>query len=214
MRPLSRFCMSLDMLEKCQLVPVRIPSLFEQNVLKAVGGTQIEGSCKVYAGKTNWKTNWKLYRCSLASKTWGAIEAPWQMTPIRATFTCCKACDIVGEDEFALLASIPASFFFDQKTVHDKNSLGDICGFPNRDWKNSKQWLSISEHCKKTTYHTKWPSPIFLNLSQASYMFGRIDIKWVTLIRAGGRDVNSNLFQWEFPACSNRMSWKQSAGHR
>ena len=50
---LSRFCVSLDMLEKCQFVPVRIPNLFEQNVLKAVGGTQIEGSCKVYAGKTN-----------------------------------------------------------------------------------------------------------------------------------------------------------------
>ena len=123
MRPLSRFCMSLDMLEKCQLVPVRIPSLFEQNVLKAVGGTQIEGSCKVYAGKTNWKTNWKLYRCSLASKTWGAIEAPWQMTPIRATFTCCKACDIVGEDEFALLASIPASFFSIKKQCMTRTHL-------------------------------------------------------------------------------------------
>ena len=49
--------MSLDMSEKCQLVPVRIPSLFEQNVLKAVRRTLIEGSCKVYAGKTNWKTN-------------------------------------------------------------------------------------------------------------------------------------------------------------
>ena len=49
--------MSLDMLEKCQLVPVRIPSLFQQNVLKAVSRTQIEGICKVYAGKTNWKTN-------------------------------------------------------------------------------------------------------------------------------------------------------------
>ena len=49
--------MSLDMLEKCQVVPVRIPSLFQQNVLKAAGRTQVEGSCKVYAGKTNWKTN-------------------------------------------------------------------------------------------------------------------------------------------------------------
>ena len=49
--------MSLDMSEKCQLVPVRIPSLFEQNLLKAVGRTLIEGSCTVYAGKTNWKTN-------------------------------------------------------------------------------------------------------------------------------------------------------------
>ena len=43
--------MLLDMLEKCQLVPVRIPSLFEQNVLKAVGRTEIEGSYKVYAGE-------------------------------------------------------------------------------------------------------------------------------------------------------------------
>ena len=55
--------MSLDMSEKCQLVPVRIPSLFEQNVWKAVGRTQIEGSCTVYAGKTNWATSWKLHPC-------------------------------------------------------------------------------------------------------------------------------------------------------
>ena len=47
---------SLDMSEKFQLLPVRIPSFFEQNVLKAVGRTQ-EGSCKVYVGKTTWKTN-------------------------------------------------------------------------------------------------------------------------------------------------------------
>ena len=169
--------------------------LVEQNVLKAVGRTQIEGSCKVYAGKTDWKTNWKLYPCRLSSKKWGALEAPWQMTPIRAAFTCCKACDSVGEDEFALLVSIPASSFFDQKTVHDKNSNGDIGGFPwfpNWDWKISKQSLSISEHCKKTTYHTKRPSLIFLNLSRASYMFGCIDIKWLTgtFMRAGGRVSN------------------------
>ena len=44
--------MSLDMSEKCQLVPVRIPRLIEHSFLKAVGGTHIEGSCKVYAGKT------------------------------------------------------------------------------------------------------------------------------------------------------------------
>ena len=48
--------MSLDMSEKFQLVPVRIPSLFELNVLKTVGRTQIEGSCKVYAGKTHLKS--------------------------------------------------------------------------------------------------------------------------------------------------------------
>ena len=49
--------LSFDMSEKCQLVPVRIPSLFEQNVLRAVGRTLMEGSCKVYAGKTYEKTN-------------------------------------------------------------------------------------------------------------------------------------------------------------
>ena len=49
--------MSLDMSEKCQLVPVRIPSLFEQNVSRAVGRTLMEGSCNVYAGKTYEKTN-------------------------------------------------------------------------------------------------------------------------------------------------------------
>ena len=48
------------------------------------------------------------------------------MTPIGAAFSCCKACDSVGQDEFALLVSIPASSFFDQKTVHGKNSSGDI----------------------------------------------------------------------------------------
>ena len=49
--------MSLDLLEKCQRVPGRIPRLFKHNFLKAVSRTQKEGSCKMYAGKTNWKTN-------------------------------------------------------------------------------------------------------------------------------------------------------------
>ena len=102
---------SLDMSEKCQLLPVRIPSLFEQNVLKAVGRTQIEGRCKVYAGRTNRKTNWKLYPWSLACKKWGALEAPWQMTPIRAAFICSKACDIIGEDAFSV-ASLHSSILF------------------------------------------------------------------------------------------------------
>ena len=43
--------MSLDMSEKCELVPVRIPSLFEQNVLKAVGRTQIELQSVYLCGK-------------------------------------------------------------------------------------------------------------------------------------------------------------------
>ena len=59
--------MSLDMSEKCQLVPVRIHCLFQQNVLKAVGRTQIEGSCKVYAGKTT-VIGTQIDSCTLASK--------------------------------------------------------------------------------------------------------------------------------------------------
>ena len=82
--PLNSKGIPLDMLEKCQLVPVRIPSLFQQNVLKAVSRTEIEGICRVYGRETNWKTNWKLRPCSLASKKWGALEALLQMTPIRA----------------------------------------------------------------------------------------------------------------------------------
>ena len=78
MRPRSRYVSWY--VEKCQLVAVRIPSLFKQNLLKAVGRTQIEGRCKVYAGKTNWNTNWKLYPRILARKKWGALEGPWQIT--------------------------------------------------------------------------------------------------------------------------------------
>ena len=66
--------------------------------VESVGRTQIEGSCTVYAGKTYWKTYWKLYLWSLASKKWGALETPWQMTPIRAPLICSKACDIIAED--------------------------------------------------------------------------------------------------------------------
>ena len=102
--------MSFDMSEKFQLLPVRIPSFFEQIVLKAVGRTQ-EGGCKVYVGKTSWKTNWKLCPWSLASKKWGALEALLQMTPIRAAFICSKACDIVGEDAFSVASQHFISLF-------------------------------------------------------------------------------------------------------
>ena len=59
--------MSLDMLEQCQIVPVRIPRLFQQNVLKAAGRTQVEGSCKVYAGRPIGK--------HIESCTLGALQA-------------------------------------------------------------------------------------------------------------------------------------------
>ena len=100
--------MSLDMLEKCQLVPVRIPSLFQQNVLKAVSRTQAEGSCKVYEGKTTWKTNGKLYPRSLASKKCGEIASLLQMTPIPAALICSEACEIIAEDASSVAS--PHSF--------------------------------------------------------------------------------------------------------
>ena len=51
---------SLDMSKKSQVVGVRSPRLLERDFLSAVGRTEIseiEGSCKVYGRKTNWKTN-------------------------------------------------------------------------------------------------------------------------------------------------------------
>ena len=40
--------------------------------------TDKERSCKVYVGKTVWKTSWKLQPCKGEV---GSIEAPWQITP-------------------------------------------------------------------------------------------------------------------------------------
>ena len=103
-------------------------------------------------------------------------EALWRMTHIRAAIICSKPCDSIAEDAFSVVSvSIPAPCFFDQQAVHDKNSKGDIPGFPNWDWKIWKQSLSMCEHCKKTPHHrTTWPSPVFLNLSRASCMFGHV----------------------------------------
>ena len=183
---------------ECQLVPVRIPSLFEQNVLKAVGRTQ-EGSCKVYAGKTTWKTN------CLQARSEEHLKHPERWLLFEQLLFLQKHVTLSEKMRLAWLVSIPASCFFDQQALHDKKLKGDICGFLNWDWKIWKQSLSISEHCKKTTHRTTWPSPIFLNLSRASCMCGCVDINWVTVMRAGGRHVNSNLFQWELPACLTKF---------
>ena len=124
--------MSLDMSEKSQLVPARNSRLLEHNFLRTVGRTQIERSCKVYAGKTNWKTSWSLISRRCQMRTQRAIfvdfqeqniepwmfrkETKWpckqevesfdeelcQMTAIPAAFICCKACDIVAEDAFSV----------------------------------------------------------------------------------------------------------------
>ena len=96
----------------------------------------------------------------------------------------------------ALLVSIPASCFFDQQAAHDKNSTGDNCGFPNWDWKISKQSLFLFLSIARRPHITQ-SDLVFLNLSGASCIFGHVDIKWVTFMCAGGRYVNPNLFQWE-----------------
>ena len=54
----------------------------------------MEGSCKMYVGKTNW----------MEHKLKG-------VTPIRAAFVFAKACDIVGEDAFSV-ASLHSSILF------------------------------------------------------------------------------------------------------
>ena len=100
----------------------------------------------------------------------------------------------------ALPVSIPASCFFDRQAICDRNSKGGIRGFPNWDWKISKQSLSISEHCKKTAHDTKWPCLFELFRSflhfwpwwhQVSYFHAR----------RGQICEFPTCSQWEVPAC-------------
>ena len=204
-RPTEQMC-HLTCLEKCQLLPVRIPSLFEQNVLKAVGRMHKREAARCMRERLLGK---QIEICALGAlfeaRSEEHLKAFLQMTPIRGKLLFFpKHVTLSEKMRLAWLVSIPASCFFDQQALHDKKLKGDICGFPNWDWKIWKQSLSISEHCKKTTHHTKWPSPIFLNLSRASCMCGRVDINWVTVMPAGGRHVNSDLFQWD-PACLTKF---------
>ena len=90
-----------DLFEISQLVRVRSARsarlrLLEQKFLRSGCSTQIAGSCKVYAGKTDWKTSWKLY--PFKQEVRGFDEALWRMTPFRAALICSKECDIVAED--------------------------------------------------------------------------------------------------------------------
>ena len=61
--------MSADLFEISQLVRARSARLLEQNFLRAGCRTQIEGSCKVYAGKTDWNTSFKLYTVPLQARS-------------------------------------------------------------------------------------------------------------------------------------------------
>ena len=160
--------------------------------------------------------------------TWPSNKEPGGGSPViwenSGVHACGGICDLVYRDRYiqkntahvtlspkmrlALPVGIPESCFFDQQAtaMHDKNSNGDLRGFPNWDCKISRLSLSISEHCKKKAQPQ---SDLVFSLFPGSSIFGRIDMKWVTLMRAGARYVNSNLFQWEVPAFGNKVSWRE-----
>jgi len=125
--------MSLDMPEKCQLFPERIPSLFEQNVLKAVSRTQ-----------TEVRSNWSPLTDDSYSSSFYLLQSMW---PCRWRWVCVASQQSIG--------------------------LVDI------------KWGTFMHFMRPT--------------EQICHLICR---------------RNASLFQWEFLACSNRMSWKQSAGHR
>ena len=75
-----------------------------------------------------------------ASKKWGALmkhSGRWLLCEQHLFVP--KHVTSSQKMRLALLVSIPAPCFFDQQAVHDKNSKGDNCGFPNWDWKISKE---------------------------------------------------------------------------
>ena len=124
--PLNSKGIPLDMLEKCQLVPVRIPSLFQQNVFKAVGRTLIEGICKVYAGKTNWRISWKLYPWSLCKQevrsNWSTLTDDSYSSSI---YLFPKACGITALQKMhlALLVSIPNRWWSNMNPIRSTVSF-------------------------------------------------------------------------------------------
>ena len=114
--------------EKCQLVPVRIPSLFQQNVLKAVGWMQLEHKLKAVPGCTLG---------ALQERSEEHLKHPdrWLLFEQLLNFTCCKACDVVGEDAFGVASVLSSILFLRPAGTADKNLNGFICGCLNWDWK-------------------------------------------------------------------------------
>ena len=55
------------------------------------------------------KLGFSEYQCKQEAESFD--EGLWQMTPIRASFVCSKACDIIAEDAFSL-ASQHSSVLF------------------------------------------------------------------------------------------------------
>ena len=82
--------------------------MFEHNFLKAVGRTQIEGSCKVYVGKTNWKRSWKLCLCKQEKH----LKHPRGWLLFQEHLVVPKHMTLLQKMRLALPVSIPASCFF------------------------------------------------------------------------------------------------------
>ena len=94
--------------------------LFEHNFLKAVGRTQIEGSYKVYVGKTNWKTSWKLCLCKQEKH----LKHPRGWLLFQEHLVVPKHMTLLQKMRLALPVSIPASCFFDRQAIRDRISKG------------------------------------------------------------------------------------------
>ena len=128
------------------LVPVTGPHLFEHNFLKAVGRTQLEGKLQGVMRERLIGIPKQIESCTFASKTWGALEAAWQMTPSRAAFVCLS------------------------------------------------QWWSIMNSIRSTVaFEHEIPGAdvlLFTSAPNASHF-------------------EPNLFQWQVPACLNRISDKE-----
>ena len=73
---------------RAKLVPVTGPHLFEHNFLKAVGRTQLEGSCKEYAGKTNSENKLRAVPCRPQARREEHLKHPDRWLPSRAAFVC------------------------------------------------------------------------------------------------------------------------------
>ena len=118
------------------------------------------------------------------------------MTPIRAAFICSKACNIIAEDAFSV-ASQHSSILFLRSAGMTSTQRAMFVDFPTEIGRSQNSHFLFLNIARRP--HTTQSDLIFLNLSQASCMFGRVDIKWVTFMRAGGRYVNSNLFHEKSP---------------
>ena len=135
--------------EKCPQCPL---GLLEQNFLRSGCSTQIAGSCKVYAGER--LIGKQVESCTLSSKKWGALmKHSGRRLLFEQHFLVRKHVTLSQKMHLVLLVSIPAPCFFDQEAVHDKNSKGDIRGFPNWEDSQKSHFFFLCERCKKTPHH-------------------------------------------------------------